>query len=79
MIGEFESYQHSNIEECEMGQIQALHLNENAIAAVRRNMPKGESLEVCVDCGDNIPEARRRATAGCTRCITCQEVYERFK
>lgn len=74
---EFESYQHTNIEENEMGQIHALHLNENAIAAVRKNIRTGPSLEECEDCGEPIPEARRVAIAGCTTCIDCQSAREK--
>jgi phage/conjugal plasmid C-4 type zinc finger TraR family protein len=73
---EIESLQHSNIEEAEMGQIHALHLNENAIAAVRSKIPTGISLEECEDCSEEIPNARRIAIQGCTRCISCQEFFE---
>jgi len=73
---EIESVQHSNIEESEMGQLHAMHLNENAIAAVRSRMPTGASLEECVDCGELIPLARRVAVQGCQRCITCQTIHE---
>jgi len=72
-----ESVQHSNIEESEMGQLHALHLNENAIAAVRRSMSTGPSRVDCVDCGEKIPAARRRAAPGCMRCIYCQALSER--
>ncbi|KIC12824.1 TraR/DksA family transcriptional regulator [Morococcus cerebrosus] len=34
------------------------------------------SLSHCEDCGAPIPEARRRAVRGCTRCIGCQEYFE---
>ena len=74
---EFESYQHTNIEENEMGQIHALHLNENAIAAVRKNIRTGPSLEECEDCGEPIPEARRVAITGCTTCVDCQSAREK--
>jgi len=73
---EIESVQHSNIEESEMGQLHALHLNDNAIARVRAAMPTGLSLEECVDCGDKIPLARREAVQGCRRCIHCQGLSE---
>ncbi len=33
---------------------------------------RGPSLEYCDDCGDEIPQARRLAAPGCTRCIACQ-------
>jgi len=79
MNSEIESVQHSNIEESEMGQLHALHLNENAIAAVRARMPTGISMEECEDCGEAIPEGRRLAVQGCTRCIHCQTLHERNK
>lgn len=31
----------------------------------------------CVECGKTIPQARRLAAPGCTRCITCQQEWER--
>ena len=30
----------------------------------------------CADCGDTIPEARRLAVPGCTRCRECQEEHD---
>lgn len=40
-------------------------------------MPTGESAEECEDCGDPIPEERRQAYRGCTRCVKCQARAER--
>lgn len=74
---EYESYQHSNIEENEMGQLHALHLNMNALAAVQARIKSGPSLTECEDCGDDIPEARQAAVAGCTTCIFCQTKREK--
>lgn len=34
------------------------------------------SAVCCEDCGWPIPEARRSAVRGCTRCVECQEVME---
>lgn len=34
------------------------------------------SASFCEECGDPIPEARRRAVPGVLCCITCQEVLE---
>jgi phage/conjugal plasmid C-4 type zinc finger TraR family protein len=31
----------------------------------------------CEDCEEPIPEGRRKAAPGCTRCIRCQEHFER--
>lgn len=71
------SLQHSNIAEEEMGQLHgSIDIHLNAIAAVRRNMPSGPSLEECVDCLEKIPLARRQAVQGCRRCIHCQELLE---
>jgi phage/conjugal plasmid C-4 type zinc finger TraR family protein len=36
----------------------------------------GLSLIYCEDCDGEIPEARRVAQRGCTRCVGCQEAYE---
>lgn len=79
---EIESYQHSNIEEGEMGQLHALHINMNALAVHSAAMAKQASkpsLEECEQCGDDIPEARRTAVAGCTTCIYCQTKLEKKK
>ena len=35
------------------------------VARARRNLPKGESLHFCEECGEPIPEARRRALPAC--------------
>ena len=74
-----DDFHYDNEEEAEMGQIHALHLNMNAIAAVRRKMPTGPSLENCEECGEEIPEARRLAVQGCKMCIYCQTLSERKK
>ena len=34
------------------------------------------SASFCEECGDPIPEARRRAVPGGKCCITCQEILE---
>jgi len=75
-----DDWQYNNEEEAEMGQLQAIHLNMNAVAEVRRQLEAQAlqpSLEECEDCGDTIPEARRTAIKGCTRCVWCQELAEK--
>lgn len=37
----------------------------------------GISRLYCVDCGDPIPEERRKAVPGCRRCYDCQTRVER--
>ena len=46
---------------------------EDAVARARGEIPRGESLEFCEECGDPIPEARRKAVPGVRLCITCQQ------
>ena len=41
-----------------------------------RVQPVGESLTECAECGEPIPEARRRALPGVQLCISCQEVHD---
>lgn len=40
-------------------------------------MGHGPALLQCEDCGEEIPEARRAAVAGCRTCIDCQGLRER--
>ena len=35
------------------------------------NRPK-VSAKICEDCGEMIPEQRRKLAKGCTRCTSCQ-------
>jgi len=51
----------------------------DVLAEHQRNMPKGDSLVECEDCGEPIPEARRRAMPGCRRCIDCQTTHENWR
>ncbi len=37
-----------------------------------RRAPVGESLTECAECGEEIPEARRKALPGVKICIDCQ-------
>ncbi|MFI8704832.1 TraR/DksA family transcriptional regulator [Citrobacter braakii] len=45
--------------------IKAHRLNYNAVSATH-----------CEECGDNLPEARRKAYPGCTMCVGCQSDME---
>jgi phage/conjugal plasmid C-4 type zinc finger TraR family protein len=44
----------------------------DGVLTARSRLPIGEGAEHCVDCGDVIPEARRRALPGAITCVTCQ-------
>lgn len=48
---------------------------ENMIKAVR-DVDRTMSSRVCLDCGEPISEARRRAVKGCFRCVDCQIAAE---
>ncbi len=45
---------------------------EEQIAIARSLLPKGESRKHCLDCGDPIPEGRRKALPGVLYCVDCQ-------
>ena len=45
---------------------------EDAISRARDQLPKGKSLTHCEECGDAIPDARRKAVPGVRLCIPCQ-------
>ena len=46
---------------------------EDEAARARARLPKGESLKLCRQCGEKIPEARRKALPGVSLCLACQE------
>lgn len=46
---------------------------EDGVKRARARLGQGESLSECAECGDPIPEARRKAVPGVRLCLTCQE------
>ncbi len=50
---------------------------EDAVRLARQQLPQGESLSHCRECGDEIPEARRQAVPGVQLCIPCQSELEK--
>lgn len=44
----------------------------DAVQRARRNLPQGESLSYCEECGEEIPLARREAVKGVRLCVACQ-------
>jgi len=58
----------------------ASRIEEEALAhtlALRKlNQPTFESFKECVDCGVDIPLARRQFAKGITRCVDCQGIVE---
>jgi len=49
----------------------------DAVMRARANMPSGRTETHCVECGDEIPEARRRALPGVRTCTACQAERDR--
>ena len=45
---------------------------ESEVSRARSSMGRGESLQTCEECGEEIPERRRRAVPGVRRCVHCQ-------
>jgi len=45
---------------------------EDAVKRARSELPQGESLANCEECGKAIPSARREAIPGVRLCVACQ-------
>ena len=43
------------------------------LARIHANRPQGESLTHCLECGEPIPEKRRKLVAGVRLCVDCQQ------
>ncbi|MEA3029609.1 MAG: hypothetical protein QOG13_934 [Sphingomonadales bacterium] len=48
----------------------------DAVKRARANIPAGEEVDACDDCGEEIPERRRRALPGTRTCVTCQSARD---
>ena len=46
----------------------------NALSTFRNS--NNNTTTCCVDCGEEIPVARRHAVPGCRRCVACQMEHE---
>lgn len=54
--------------------------NRQTIDAIRTTVVAGvlaDGAEICEECGEQIPPARREAVPGCVLCVECQEMLER--
>lgn len=45
---------------------------EDAVSRARSQLPHGQSLEQCEECGKDIPVARQQAVPGVRLCVGCQ-------
>jgi phage/conjugal plasmid C-4 type zinc finger TraR family protein len=50
---------------------------KDAVLRARAAMPAGEAETHCVECGEPIPEARRRVLPGVRTCVDCQSARDR--
>ena len=50
---------------------------EDAVKRARSRLPQGESRRECQECGELIPEARRKAVPGVRLCIKCQAEHDK--
>jgi phage/conjugal plasmid C-4 type zinc finger TraR family protein len=48
----------------------------DAVMTARARMPAGESETHCAECGEPIPEGRRRAVPGVRTCVDCQSARD---
>jgi len=48
----------------------------DAVKSARAGLPTGEGADECEDCGELIPEGRRRALPGTRTCVTCQSARD---
>jgi len=49
----------------------------DAVNLARARLPSGPGAIDCQDCGEPIPEARRRAMPGARLCVQCQSGHDR--
>lgn len=52
---------------------------EDAIKRARHELPHGESLTHCAECGREIPAARREAVPGVRLCLACQSERDKHR
>jgi phage/conjugal plasmid C-4 type zinc finger TraR family protein len=52
---------------------------DDAVTRARSQMPKGDSLAECDNCGKDIPAARQKALPGVRLCIDCQAELEKVQ
>lgn len=50
---------------------------EDALQRIRNELPTGESLTHCEECGAEISQARREAVKGVHLCVVCQSERDR--
>lgn len=56
--------------------INSQNLIDELIYKVRSQLPSGESLKYCFECGEEIPEKRRVILPGVKYCVNCKRGVE---
>jgi phage/conjugal plasmid C-4 type zinc finger TraR family protein len=49
---------------------------KDGVLRARAHLPTGEAETHCVECGEEIPQARRRVLPGVRTCIGCQSARD---
>lgn len=49
---------------------------EEQVAITRARLPKGPGSSTCLECGEPIPDGRRKALPGVVYCIGCQDNHD---
>lgn len=49
---------------------------EEEVRRARSRLGQGEARSECHECGQSIPEARRKAVPGARLCIACQQEFD---
>ena len=49
---------------------------QDAVKRARMRLPSGESSTHCRECGELIPDSRRKAIPGVFLCVPCQSAFE---
>ena len=65
------------MDEADMGNISMEFHLRRKLAEITRPAPDILVPLYCIDCGLEIPDARRKAVLGCVRCVHCQKAAER--
>lgn len=61
----------------ELAETMARQARDDQQQAIQRQLAQAGSAD-CEDCGDPIPDARRRAAPWAVRCTPCQSAFERL-
>ena len=48
----------------------------DGVRRARAHLPAGEGESHCIECGEEIPERRRRAVPGVRTCVDCQSLRD---